>query len=338
MIGVVAPSNRLPAVEFRLGLKKLRDAGLKVQVHPQCARGHFLFAGTDEERATALHDFASDPRFPVLWCARGGYGAVRLLPLLDRLSADRGAPGGRKLLVGYSDATALLEYVRSRWGWATLHGPMPAMRRFCLQTPDEWESLLDFLHGERRTGVKAPWEKIRLKFIGKKPRSSLAGPLVGGNLTVWTSLLGTPYSSQVRERILFFEDVDESVYRLDRMIQQVRLSGGLQGVQAILLGNFQGCHDQVARVLRRMPQSDVERDRLLSSPAPEELKPLRRKFGSDRAIHQVFGEIGESLGIPVAYGLPVGHGPGIAALPLGARYRLSAQGKLELLEWDWVKG
>lgn len=335
MIGIVAPSNKLPPVEFRLGLKKLKEVGLKAQAHPQCGKHHFLFAGTDSERAGAFYDYARDPRFSVIWCARGGYGAARILPLLDKLTAENGVPG-RKLLVGYSDATALLEYVRNRWGWATLHGPMPAMRRFCLQTRDEWESLQDFLQGERRRGVKAPWEKVKLRFLGKTPQSPMEGKLVGGNLTVWASLLGTPFAATTREKILFFEDVDESVYRLDRMIQQVRLAGGLQGVKAIVLGNFLGCNDNVAKVLRRMPKSDAERDRLLESPAPEDLKPLRKKFKSVRAIHQIFGEMGDSMGIPVAWGLPVGHGPGIASLPLGARYRLNRQGKLELLEWDWL--
>lgn len=335
MIGIVAPSNKLPSVEFRLGLRKLRSAGLKVEVHPQCRRHDFLFAGTDSERAGAFYEYATDPRFSVLWCARGGYGAVRILPLLDRLTEDNGIPG-RKLLVGYSDATALLEYVRSRWGWATLHGPMPAMRRFCLQTADEWESLRDFLRGARRSGVKAPWEKARMRFIGKRPRGSIEGRVVGGNLTVWTSLLGTPFAASPRSKILFFEDVDEGIYRLDRMIQQLRLSNGLAGARAIFLGNFLGCNDTVAKVLRRMPGSDAERDLLLDSPRPEDLRPLRKKFESKQAIQRIFGELGEALGIPVACGLPVGHGPGIASLPLGARYRLDRQGKLELLEWDWL--
>ena len=116
MIGVFAPSNKLPAVEFGIGLEHLRRAGLEVQVHPQCENADFLFAGTDRERAYAFHDFARDPKISVLWCARGGYGAVRLLPLLDQLTAKKKPPKG-KLLVGYSDATILLEYVRARWGW-----------------------------------------------------------------------------------------------------------------------------------------------------------------------------------------------------------------------------
>ena len=125
-IGVVAPSSKIPQAEFRLGLNQIREAGMLPVVHPQCKKSDRFFAGTDEERALAFFDYAVDPRFPVVWCARGGYGAARILPYLENLTAERGVPE-RKLLLGYSDATALMEYTRNRWGWATLHSPMPAM-------------------------------------------------------------------------------------------------------------------------------------------------------------------------------------------------------------------
>jgi muramoyltetrapeptide carboxypeptidase len=316
-----------------MGLQALRDEGFKPWVHPQVRKHHQFFAGTDKERADGFFDFACDPRFTIVWCARGGYGAARILPLLERLTAERGVPA-RKLLVGYSDATALADYVRKRWGWATLHAPMPGIRKFVVQTRPEWDSLISFVRTGRASGI--PWEKCRLTFAGKAPEAEIRGSLIGGNLSVWTSLLGTPYAPSTRGKILFLEDVDEPLYRLDRMFQQLVLAGGLKGVKALVLGNFQSCDDSVSRVLASKPATLAERERMLRAPRPEELKPLRPKLETVRALRQIFGAPCQELGIPVAFGLPAGHGPGLAALPLGAEYILSPQGRLSLKNWDWV--
>src|SRR5689334_5353815 len=98
-IGIVAASSVVPPVEFEAGVAHLRDNGFDVRVHGAVLRQHFTFAGTDEQRAGALVEFAHDPAIDVVWLARGGYGATRLLPMLDRLTATRGKPP-RKLLVG----------------------------------------------------------------------------------------------------------------------------------------------------------------------------------------------------------------------------------------------
>lgn len=336
-IGVVAPSSKLPMIEFRMGLEKLREAGMNPIVHPQCKKSHLFFAGTDAERAQAFFDYAMDPRFLVVWSARGGYGAARLLPYLEQMTAERGIPD-RKLLVGFSDATALQEYVRNRWGWDTLHGPMISMRKFCVQKRDEWNSLLYFVQG-RTEGkpVKAPWEKKALKFINAAPKAPIEGELTGGNLAVWTSLIGTPFAPQSKGKLLFLEEVDEPLYRIDRMLQQMAQAGAFKDVKAILLGNFMNCKDIVARNLSVMPKNAASMERMINNPKPEELKPLRKKLDERRGIHQIFGELGDRLGIPVAAGMPVGHGPEIAALPLGADYRLDRKGNLRLLNWAWME-
>jgi muramoyltetrapeptide carboxypeptidase len=339
-IGVVAPSSKLPLIEFRLGLDWIREAGMHPIVHPHCKKSHLFFAGTDEERARAFFDYAVDPRFSVLWSARGGYGAARILPYLEAFTAERGVPD-RKLLLGYSDATALIEYVRNRWGWATLHAPMPAMRKFRLQKTDEWNSLLHFIYGDSSKkltkSATPPWEKKALKFITRAPKKTIEAELVGGNLAVWTSLIGTPYAPLAKGKMLFLEDVDEPLYRIDRMLQQVAQAGGFKDVKAILLGNFLNCKDTVAKVLGVEPTDAASLSRLLNDPKPEELKPLRKKLDDLRGLHEIFAEMGDRLGIPVAIGMPVGHGPEIAALPLGADYQLDRKGRLKLLAWDWIE-
>jgi muramoyltetrapeptide carboxypeptidase LdcA involved in peptidoglycan recycling len=109
----------------------------------------------------------------------------------------------------------------------------------------------------------------------------------------------------------------------------------LDGVKAIVLGNFQNCNDVVGKVLAAAP-SEAERARMLSEPRPEELSPLRKRMEGMRSILDTFSEASKALKIPVYHGLPIGHGPGIAPLPLGATYRLSSDGKLELLRWEWL--
>lgn len=329
-VGIVAPSNQIPQIEFELGLEKLRSAGITPIIHPQCRKKHQLFAGTDLERARAFFEFAHDPRFPVLWCGRGGYGAGRLLPLLDQMTRAKGAPLP-KLLAGYSDVTAFFEYVSRRWGWKVLHAPMPAMRRFCLQTPNEWSSLMSLIRGH--ASPDSPWEGMKLKWLGRPPSRAIEAELVGGNLAVWTSLVGTPYEGDLRRKILFLEDVDEPLYRLDRMFRQLAASSSFKGVKAVVLGNFLSCRDTVAQVLARKPRSDAESLKMLNHPKPSDFKPLRKKLDDIAGLKQLFVDFNKETGIPVASGLPVGHGPGIAALPIGARYRLDIRGRFNLIRW-----
>lgn len=334
-IGIVAPSSKVPSVEFEMGLARVRAVGLEPVVHANVLKGHLFFAGTDEERAQSVWEMALDPSIPALWTARGGYGSARILPLLDRLAKKYRKPVPRKLLAGYSDSTALLEYVRTRWGWSTLHAPMPGLRQFCLLPENEFQPLVSMLRGE---SPKVSWP---LGFWGApRPLKAVTAPLVGGNLSVWTSLIGTPYAGQARGKIVFFEDVDENLYRVDRMVQQVMASGSLRGARAIVLGNFSGCRDLVPKVLSKPLVPGLGRaafDQALREPAPSAVVPLRATMEPQIALEAIFSEVARALRIPVAFGLPVGHGPGKAALPLGARYELSVRGKLRLLKWDWAR-
>jgi muramoyltetrapeptide carboxypeptidase len=299
-------------VELAAGVERLRPEGFDVRVHAQCARQHFTFAGTDQERSGAFVEYAYAGDVDVIWCARGGYGATRLLPTLDAVTRTRGKPM-RKLLVGYSDVTVLHEYVRTRWGWATLHAAMPASVSFGQFDPSHWEATLRLVRGEP---VDTPWQSP-LGFVGVGPVESIEGELVGGTLTLWACLMGTPHAPNGRGKILFFEDVGEAWYRVDRMVTQLRQAGAFDGVRAIVLGDFKDCKDEV-HMVRREAGSEAK-------------VPLRKFFKVREAVEEIFGQ----LGVPLARGLPVGHGPNFAPLPLGARYRLSPDGRLSLLQWDW---
>jgi muramoyltetrapeptide carboxypeptidase len=316
-VGIFAASSVVPQVEFRGGVEHLRVNGFDPRVQPQVSGPQdFIFPGSDEERAETLHRLATDPSLKILWAARGGYGAARLLPLLDRLTRERGAPPRGKLLVGYSDVTVLHEFVRTRWGWSTLHAAMPAEAKFPSLAPAEWTALDAYVRGADAPDV--PWAHSPLRWITAPPPAPIHAELVGGNLSLWIALCGTPYATPGAGRIIFLEDVGEAFYRIDRMVVQLEQSGALANAAAVVLGDFTGCND--------------ENNQCLADPQTGEKKPLRQTFQQPEAFAHIFGR----LGIPVAQGLPVGHGPRNSPLPLGARYELAPNGRLQLLEWDWL--
>ncbi|MEK6577794.1 MAG: LD-carboxypeptidase [Bdellovibrionota bacterium] len=306
-----------------LGLDKIMAEGLFDFVHPQCKKSNRFFAGTDAERADAFVEMALDPKISVIWLARGGYGVARTLPLIAEKIGTRKPPS--KLLIGYSDATALHEYVGQKWGWSSVYAPMPGVREFLSIDLREWWTLVSWI---KKIRSKEPWKE--LKFV-RKPKRAVVAPLVGGNLTCFTSMIGTPYQMSAKGKIIFFEEVDEALYRIDRMIEQIKQSGALRGAMAIVLGNFLACTDRVGNVLRKKPENLAR----VISPRKGDLVPLRPLLPAEKTIHKMFGELGKNLGIPVGYGLPSGHGPGHAPLPLGAKYRLTPQGEFKLVSWEW---
>lgn len=313
-VGIFAASSVVPQVEFAAGVEHLRANGFDPRIQAQVANEHFMFAGNDVERATAIYDLAIDPKIPVLWAARGGYGAARLIPQLKHLTVKLGGPTQKKLLVGYSDVTVLHEFVRREWGWHTLHAPMPAASHFATLDPAEWRAIVGYVRGEGP--VDPPWQHATLRWITQPPKKTIQAELIGGNLSLWASMAGTPVAQPAKGKILFLEDVDEPMYRVDRMVTQLDQSGALKKAAAVVLGDFTRCKDENIQCLAR--------------PGSDEKKPLRKVYEQAEAFQRIF-----NLGVPVAADLPVGHGPRYAPLPLGARYELTPAGNLRLLEWSW---
>ena len=287
-VAVVATSSVVPSIELTEGVRTLRDAGMTVSVAANCNEESFLFAGDDATRAEQFYQAACSES-ELIWCANGGYGAARLLPLLDRLPMPP-----MKTLIGYSDVTALLSFVRTRWKWRTIHAPMVASKVLA--------DTLEYLKEPR--SIHCPLQWIT-------PPLEVTATIVGGNLAVWTSMIGTPFAEPAAAKMLFLEDVDEPPYRIDRLVTQLQQSGGLEDVAAIVLGAFSDCEDRVKRVRA----------------ASGEQVPLRRTWNIDEALLEIFGR----LDVPVAKGLPVGHGGYAMPLPLGIPFRLSADGVLSSL-------
>jgi muramoyltetrapeptide carboxypeptidase len=229
-IAVVAASGVVDAERLEAGVRLLADRGFEVRVPPSRHPYRCLAASDDERRADLVAAFA-DPEVRAVWCARGGYGMVRLLPALEPTWLRRHA----KLVIGYSDATALLARLVAGAGVAAIHGPMVASdlpRQLAAGAADH---VLALAAGE--CGWTIPI-----------PRAIAAGeavaPLVGGCLTVLASLAGTPFAPRFAGAIALLEDVGERPQRrIDRMLLQLRQSGMLDGVRGFVFGTMPDCGD-----------------------------------------------------------------------------------------------
>jgi muramoyltetrapeptide carboxypeptidase len=262
-------------------------------------RRHGYFAGTDDDRISDLNSALQDPSIHAIWCIRGGYGSIRLLDQVDYGALTRRP----KALIGFSDATALLNAITHLTGVVTFHGPV-ARASMPVFTRTHFERVLTAAEAPGRLGRLPQPEGVLIpqeNRIVTLCRGAAEGPLAGGNLTLLQCLIGTPYFPDLAGAVLVLEDVGEDLYRIDRMLAHLRLIGALHRLAGVLVGRF------------------------------TELK----RAGGDGALgfDEVLANYFEPLGIPVAYGFPVGHIEAQWTLPLGIRARLDADAReVELLE------
>ena len=220
-IAVVAPASAPRNLDrYRRGLSRLRSTyNVRTAWAPGRQQGYL--AAPDAVRAAALHDAIRDPAIRAIVCVRGGYGCLRLLDRIDWTLA-RQQP---TLLVGYSDITALHLAFHARAGWAGLSGPVVT----------EWAEADDDTLGPFRT--LAEGGRLSVDAAPLQPGTA-TGPLLGGNLSVLTRLLGTPYSPDWSGALLVLEDVAEAPYRVDRMLAHLEHAGVLDAIGGAILGHF----------------------------------------------------------------------------------------------------
>ncbi|HET7385795.1 MAG TPA: DUF4031 domain-containing protein [Nocardioidaceae bacterium] len=226
-VAVVAPAGPVGESQFEDGLDVLRSWGLQVRtavgdVHPELG----YLAGTDDQRARELTRAWCDPDVRAVFCGRGGYGSQRMVDLLDAVAL---AEAGPKLLVGFSDITALHQWFGLRLGLATVHGPVVTSLAADAESADHLRALL--FHGG----------PVRLAGGAPLVPGSADGVLSGGNLALLASSIGTAEAETARGTIVVLEDVAEDVYRVDRMLTQLLRSGWLAGVRGVVLGDFSDC-------------------------------------------------------------------------------------------------
>lgn len=231
-IQLIAPSGWANPEAQARGVVRLREAGCEVRGEDACERRWHRFAGTDQERAADINRWAdSDTSLPdIALAVRGGYGVHRILPLLDYAGLRERLTDQPFMLVGHSDITALHLALLARSGLTTFAGPMLAHdfggEQVSRYTHDAfWDTVGHAEHAAR-------W------MAGTTQAVDAQGTLWGGNLATLCSLLGTPYLPDVDHGILFLEDVGEPLFRIERMLLQLKLAGVLDRQAAVLLGDF----------------------------------------------------------------------------------------------------
>ena len=259
-VRVIAPSGPVPREAFAAGIEVLRARYDVRHDDGVFAREGYL-AGSDERRLAELNAALADPDARAIVMARGGYGLLRLLPFVDA-----GALAARpRPIVGFSDGTALLAFA-ARAGVASIHGPV-VTQLGSLPTSDQ-RVLFERL--------ETPGPALLLDGLEGLIPGRVRGPLIGGNLEVFSRLVGTPFLPDVSGAILFFEDLGERPYRIDRLLTHLDLAGVFGAVGGVIAGDFSGCREPEATRADSPTAEDVLEDRLGRLPVPV---ALRGAFG-----------------------------------------------------------
>jgi muramoyltetrapeptide carboxypeptidase len=259
-VRIIAPSGPVPREAFAAGIEVLRARYDVRHDDGVFAREGYL-AGSDERRLAELTAALADPDARAIVMARGGYGLLRLLPFVDPgVLAARPRP-----IVGFSDGTALLAFA-ARAGVASIHGPVVTQ-------------LGNLPAGDQRAlfeRLETPGPSLLLDGLEGLIPGRVRGPLMGGNLEVFSRLVGTPFLPDVSGAILFFEDLGERPYRIDRLLTHLDLAGVFGAASGVIAGDFSGCREPEATRADSPTAEDVLVDRLGRLPVPV---ALRGAFG-----------------------------------------------------------
>ena len=300
-VGLVAPaSSVLENESIRMAMDVIRSMGLKVKPGKHLFERKGYLAGEDANRAKDLNGMFADSSVDAIFCLRGGYGSARMLPMIDYKNIAKNP----KILLGYSDITALLNAIHLHTGLVTFHGPMPT-GNYSTYSYEALKSVI--MNPKPRTQLAAApeFEPVegqidRDNRLVRIREGKARGKLIGGNLSLITKLMGTPYEPDFKDAILVLEDVNEKPYRIDGMLTHLWLTGKLKDMAGIAMGKWSDCD-------------------------PEDPNSL--------TLETVFGEWCEQFKIPAVRGLMYGHVKDNATLPIGCEAELDATaGTLTLTE------
>lgn len=295
LIGVVAPASPVTDTsKIERGVRYVESLGYRVVMGKHVERTTGYLAGSDAERAEDLHGMFRNRNVRAIFCLRGGYGTPRLLPLLDYKLIARNP----KILVGYSDITALQLALWRKCRLVSFHGPMFAVEMAGGIHPSTGETFWRLVTSPQKAGILP---------TNQEAPSSLypgiaTGRLLGGNLSMVVTVLGTPYEPDFKGSVLFLEEIGEEPYRVDRMLMQLRNASVLSNTRAILAGQFTDC----------VPADTT--------------KP-------SFSVAEILHDTAASSKRPFLPDLPFGHTDFKLTLPIGIRARVdAADGSVALLE------
>ena len=307
-VSLVAPSGSTTGPDrVAASIAALENLGFRVKASTHCADSYGYLAGADATRARELELAFLDPETTAVVCLKGGYGTPRILDLID-YSLIAAHP---KVFLGYSDITALHAALLRFAGLVVFHGPMPSSDMVPGFDPDSRASLESALFGYRpsssgASGQPAAQAPFRIRNPGNRPFRRIAGgiaegELAGGNLSLVASLMGTPWEPDMEGKILLLEDIDEAPYRIDRMLNQLRLAGVFERCAGVAIASWTRC--EAAKGKPSLALEEILRDLILPS------------------------------GKPILAGIEAGHGVPSLTLALGTRHRMDADSlALEMLE------
>lgn len=277
-IRIVAPAGKISPEKIMPGIELLRQQGYEVLIGDHVFGEHFQYSGIDQQRVADLQQSFDDNNTKAIICARGGYGTARLLEYLN-FSELKNSP---KWLVGFSDIT-VLHSVFHTLGIASIHGPMPRLYSQNERVSESFYRLIETMKGEP---TAFDFNASQHNRDGKA-----SGQLIGGNLSLLYSLNNTPFDLQPDGKILFIEDLTEYLYHLDRMMINLRLSGKLSNLAALVVGGF------------------------------TEMKDNESPFG--KSVEEIILDAVRDYNYPVCFNFPAGHIEENMPLILGVEYRLS---------------
>ena len=281
-IAVTAPASPPDEKKLQNGISYLEKLGYRVEIGKTCYTKNYYLAGSDKLRARELMDFFSDPKVDAIFCARGGFGSMGLLPLLDYEVIKK----SRKLLVGFSDITALEWGIYAQTSLPTISGGMVGTDMGTLPINEQFESHFWEL-------INSGMLNIELAFESEK-ENLIVGNGFAGTMSVASKLVGTPYFPQISDGILIFEDVHEYRHKIDGLLQHFKLSGLFNTCKAILLGKF-------------IPADDENEDEL---PAVEKLyQRIFESFNIPVITDVSYGHIKEKMPMPVGISMQLTLGP-----------------------------
>ncbi|HEX5743258.1 MAG TPA: LD-carboxypeptidase [Flavobacteriaceae bacterium] len=286
-VAIISTARKISLDEIKPAIELLETWGLKVVVGKTIGLENNQFAGTLQERIDDLQDVLDDATIKAIWCARGGYGTVQLMDKID-FSIFKKNP---KWIIGYSDITVLHAHIHN-FGIETVHATMPI--NISKNSEDAKESLKNALLGNQLY-YEFPSHQLN---ISGKPN----GEIIGGNLSVLYSLLGSKSSINTKNKLLFLEDLDEYLYHIDRMLQNLKRNGYFENVSGIIVGG-----------MTQMRDNDIP-------------------FG--KTAEEIILEIVKPYNIPVIFGAPFGHLDDNRTLIFGRNAQLISDEKLVQIIFD----
>lgn len=276
-IRIIAPAGKVQKDKVLPGIELLQDNGYEVLIGKHVLDRNFQYSGSDQQRANDLQEAINDQQTKAIICARGGYGSVRIIEKLDFSPLLKNP----QWLVGFSDVT-VLHSILNKLGLASIHGAMPA---FFLENKKPTRSFLSLIEllSTGKSQVETAAHSLNRAGV-------CSGELVGGNLSLLYSLQGTPWQLETSGKILLIEDLSEYLYHLDRMMQNLRLTGQLKNLAGLVVGGF------------------------------TDMKDNESPFG--KSAYEIILESVKDYQFPVCFDFPVGHIPKNLSLMLGAKYYL----------------